>query len=79
MQAPLLRQLAVANQSLGGGWIGVVAEREVDQMELDMKTQNIDMYGTTVDYYSGSRLDSEVLRKVHLLEPPKCTCLYTCI
>lgn len=56
----------MANQSLGGGWIGVVAEREVDQMELDMKTQNIDMFGTTVDYYSGSRLDSEVLRKVHL-------------
>lgn len=65
MQAPLLRQLAVANQSLGGGRIGVVAEREVDQMELDIKSQNIDMLGTTVDYYSGSRLDSEVLHKVN--------------
>lgn len=64
MQAPLLRQLAVANQSLGGGVIGVLANRDVQQMEQDIKSHDIDFLGTTVNFYPGSRLNSEALQKV---------------
>ncbi|KAG0585160.1 hypothetical protein M758_3G263300 [Ceratodon purpureus] len=64
--ASLLRQLAVANQSLGGGEITVVAAVDVERMEQEHKRENIDMLGTSVRFICGSRHDTEILRKASI-------------
>lgn len=62
----LLRQLAVANESLGGGEITVVAAVELEQMEQEFKQRNIDMLGTSVRFVCGSRHDTKMLRKASI-------------
>jgi len=62
----LLRQLAVANQSLGGGEITVVAALELKPMEQEFTRHNIDMLGTTVKFLCGSRHDTKTLRKASI-------------
>ncbi|XP_024364493.1 probable ion channel CASTOR [Physcomitrium patens] len=64
--ASLLRQLAVANESLGGGKITVVAARELEQMQLAHKLHNTDMLGTTVTYICGSCLNTQILREASI-------------
>lgn len=62
----LLRQLAVANQSLNGGEITIVAAVELSLMEQEFKKQNIDMLGTTVQFLCGSRHDTQTLRSASI-------------
>ena len=64
--ASLLRQLAVANQSLGGGEITVVAAVELERMEQEYKLENIDMLGTSVRFLCGNRHDVEILHKASI-------------
>lgn len=58
----LLRQLAVANQSLGGGEITVLAALELALMQQEFALHNVDMLGTTVKFLCGSRHDKKTLR-----------------
>jgi len=59
----LLRQLAIANQSLGGGEITVLAALELAPMQQEFALHNIDMLGTTVKFLCGSRHDKKTLRQ----------------
>lgn len=64
--ASLMRQLAVANQSLGGGEITVVAAVELERMEQDYKRENIDMVDTSVRFICGSPYSTEILLKASI-------------
>jgi Trk K+ transport system NAD-binding subunit len=64
--ASLLRQLAVANQSLGGGEITVLAAVELERMEQEYKQESIDMLGTSVRFLCGNRHETEILRKASI-------------
>lgn len=64
MQGSLLNQLALANESLGGGTIVVMAERDKEEMELDIAKMEFDFRGTSVLCRSGSPLILADLKKV---------------
>ncbi|KAK9167697.1 hypothetical protein Scep_002888 [Stephania cephalantha] len=60
----LLKQLAIANKSLGGGVVVVLAERDKEEMELDIAKLEFDFMGTSVICRSGSPLILADLKKV---------------
>ncbi|CAL1374939.1 unnamed protein product [Linum trigynum] len=60
----LLNQLAIANESLGGGTVVVMAERDKEEMELDIGKMEFDFKGTSVICRSGSPLILADLKKV---------------
>ncbi|XP_062090122.1 ion channel CASTOR-like isoform X1 [Humulus lupulus] len=60
----LLNQLAIANESLGGGVVVVMAERDKEEMELDIAKMEFDFKGTSVICRSGSPLILVDLKKV---------------
>ncbi|XP_007033716.2 PREDICTED: ion channel CASTOR isoform X1 [Theobroma cacao] len=60
----LLNQLAIANESLGGGIVVVMAERDKEEMELDIAKMEFDFRGTSVICRSGSPLILADLKKV---------------
>ncbi|PIA45159.1 hypothetical protein AQUCO_01700594v1 [Aquilegia coerulea] len=60
----LLNQLAIANHSLGGGTVVVMAERDKEEMELDIAKMEFDFKGTSVICRSGSPLILADLKKV---------------
>lgn len=66
MQGSLLNQLAIANESLGGGTVVVMAERDKEEMELDIAKMEFDFKGTSVICRSGSPLILADLKKVNL-------------
>ncbi|KDP45764.1 hypothetical protein JCGZ_17371 [Jatropha curcas] len=60
----LLNQLAIANESLGGGIVVVMAERDKEEMEMDIAKMEFDFKGTKVICRSGSPLILADLKKV---------------
>ncbi|KAI3439337.1 uncharacterized protein J3R85_005093 [Psidium guajava] len=60
----LLKQLAIANKSIGGGVVVVLAEREKEEMELDIAKLEFDLMGTSIICRSGSPLILADLKKV---------------
>ncbi|KAJ6763895.1 ION CHANNEL POLLUX-RELATED [Salix purpurea] len=60
----LLNQLAIANESLGGGIVVVMAERDKEEMEMDIAKMEFDFKGTFVICRSGSSLILADLKKV---------------
>lgn len=60
----LLKQLSIANKSLGGGVIVVLAERDKEEMEMDIAKLEFDFMGTSVICRSGSPLILADLKKV---------------
>lgn len=63
-QGSLLKQLAIANKSVGGGVIVVLAERDKEEMEMDIAKLEFDFMGTSVICRSGSPLIIADLKKV---------------
>ncbi|XXG74082.1 hypothetical protein AAC387_Pa07g2892 [Persea americana] len=60
----LLKQLAIANKSVGGGIVVVLAERDKEEMEMDIAKLEFDFMGTSVICRSGSPLILADLKKV---------------
>ncbi|KAF8404200.1 hypothetical protein HHK36_009083 [Tetracentron sinense] len=60
----LLKQLAIANKSLGGGVIVVLAERDKEEMEMEIAKLEFKFMGTSVICRSGSPLILADLKKV---------------
>ncbi|GLT97042.1 hypothetical protein SLE2022_146280 [Rubroshorea leprosula] len=60
----LLKQLAIANQSEGGGVVVVLAERDKQEMEMKIGKLEFDFMGTSVICRSGSPLILADLKKV---------------
>ncbi|XP_004305413.1 PREDICTED: ion channel DMI1-like [Fragaria vesca subsp. vesca] len=60
----LLKQLAIANKSVGGGVVVVLAERDKEEMEIDIAKLEFDFMGTSVICRSGSPLIFADLKKV---------------
>ncbi|GLT85781.1 hypothetical protein SLE2022_039580 [Rubroshorea leprosula] len=60
----LLKQLAIANKSIGGGVVVVLAERDKEEMEMEIATLEFDFMGTSVICRSGSPLILADLKKV---------------
>ncbi|XP_030955310.1 ion channel DMI1-like isoform X2 [Quercus lobata] len=60
----LLKQLAIANKSIGGGVVVVLAERDKEEMEIDIGKLEFDFMGTSVICRSGSPLILADLKKV---------------
>lgn len=61
----MLNQIAIANESLGGGTIVVMAERDKEEMEADIAKMEFDLKGTAVICRSGSPLILADLKKVN--------------
>lgn len=66
-QGSLLNQLAIANENLGGGIVVVMAERDKEEMELDIAKMEFNFKGTSVICRSASPLILADLKKVYLL------------
>lgn len=62
-----MNQLAIANESLGGGTVVVMAERDKEEMELDIAKMEFDFRGTSVIGRSGSPLILADLKKVCII------------
>ncbi|KAL1801823.1 hypothetical protein ACET3Z_030470 [Daucus carota] len=60
----LLNQLAIANENLGGGIVVVMAEKDKEEMEVDIAKMEFDFRGTSVICRSGSPLILADLKKV---------------
>lgn len=60
----LLKQLAIANKSIGGGVVVVLAERDKEEMEMDIAKLEFGLMGTSVICRSGSPLILADLKKV---------------
>lgn len=60
----LLKQLAIANKSVGGGVVVVLAERDKEEMEMDIAKLEFNFMGTSVICRSGSPLILADLKKV---------------
>ncbi|KAM3280134.1 hypothetical protein ACQJBY_047117 [Aegilops geniculata] len=60
----LLKQLAIANKSIGGGVVVVLAERDKEEMEMDIGKIGFDFMGTSVICTSGSPLILADVKKV---------------
>lgn len=67
IQGSLLNQLAIANESLGGGIVVVMAERDKEEMESDIAKMEFDFRETSVICRSGSPLILADLKKVQKL------------
>lgn len=63
----MLNQLSIANESLDGGIVVVLAERDKEEMELDIAKMEFDFRGTSVICRSGSPLILADLKKVGIL------------
>lgn len=61
-----MKQLFLANESAGGGVVVVMAEREKEDMEIDIQKMELDMRGTAVICRSGSALVPADLKKVNV-------------
>lgn len=61
-----MNQIAIANESLGGGIVVVMAERDKEDMELDIGKMEFDFKGTSVICRGGSPLILADLKKVSL-------------
>lgn len=59
-----MKQLAIANKSVGGGVVVVLAERDKEEMEMDIAKLEFDFMGTSVICRSGSPLILADLKKV---------------
>ncbi|XP_058202385.1 ion channel CASTOR-like isoform X3 [Rhododendron vialii] len=59
----LLNQLSIANENWGGGIVVVMAERDKEEMELDIAKMEFDFRGTSVICRSGSPLILADLKK----------------
>ncbi len=59
-----MKQLAIANKSIGGGVVVVLAERDKEEMEMDIAKLEFDFMGTSVICRSGSPLILADLKKV---------------
>ncbi len=70
-----MKQLAIANKSIGGGVIVVLAERDKEEMEMDIAKLEFDFMGTSVICRSGSPLILADLKKVFGYS---CCGLYSC-
>ena len=70
MQGSLLKQLAIANKSIGGGVVVVLAERDKEEMEMDIAKLEFDFMGTSVICRSGSPLILADLKKVEYVGCP---------
>lgn len=57
--------MAIANKSLGGGVVVVLAERDKEEMEMDISKLEFDFMGTSVICRSGSPLILADLKKVN--------------
>ncbi|XP_038683744.1 ion channel POLLUX-like isoform X3 [Tripterygium wilfordii] len=64
----VLKQLAIANKSVGGGVVVVLAERDKEEMEMDIAKLEFDFMGTSVICRSGSPLILADLKKVSVLK-----------
>lgn len=64
LQGSLVKQLAIANKSVGGGVVVVLAERDKEEMEMDIAKLEFDFMGTSVICRSGSPLILADLKKV---------------
>lgn len=60
-----MKQLAIANKSIGGGVVVVLAERDKEEMEMDIAKLEFDFMGTSVICRSGSPLILADLKKVN--------------
>ncbi|KAE8670185.1 putative ion channel POLLUX [Hibiscus syriacus] len=60
----LLKQLAIANKSVGGGVVVVLEERDKEEMEMDIAKLEFDFMGTSVICRCGSPLILADLKKV---------------
>lgn len=56
--------MAIANKSIGGGVIVVLAERDKEEMEMDIAKLEFDLMGTSIICRSGSPLILADLKKV---------------
>ena len=63
-----MKQLAIANKSVGGGVVVVLAERDKEEMEMDIAKLEFDLMGTSVICRSGSPLILADLKKVCLID-----------
>ena len=61
-----MKQLAIANKSVGGGVVVVLAERDKEEMEMEIANLEFDFMGTSVICRSGSPLILADLKKVIL-------------
>ncbi len=68
MQGSLLNQLSIANQSIGGGVVVVLSERDKEEMEMDIAKLEFDFKGTSVICRSGSPLILADLKKVPIMD-----------
>lgn len=75
-----MKQLAIANKSIGGGVVVVLAERDKEEMEMDIAKLEFDFMGTSVICRSGSPLILADLKKVLVLSLSlslgMCVCLH---
>ncbi|CAI5968177.1 unnamed protein product, partial [Closterium sp. NIES-65] len=60
--ASLLKQLAVANESMGGGVVVVMSEREKEEMESEIQKMEFNFRGTTAE--NADAADARALRVV---------------
>lgn len=60
-----MKQLTIANKSIGGGVIVVLSERDKEDMEMDIAKLEFDFMGTSVICRSGSPLILADLKKVN--------------
>lgn len=61
-----MKQLAIANKSISGGVVVVLAERDKEEMEMDIAKLKFSFMGTLVICRSGSPLILADLKKVKL-------------
>lgn len=61
-----MKQLAIANKSIGGGVVVVLAERDKEEMEMDITKLEFNFMGTSVICRSGSPLILADLKKVNI-------------
>eukprot|EP00164_Ancoracysta_twista_P001485 GFYU01001945.1.p1 GENE.GFYU01001945.1~~GFYU01001945.1.p1 ORF type:complete len:869 (-),score=243.47 GFYU01001945.1:183-2789(-) len=62
---PIIHQLAIANESEGGGCVVVMAERDKEEMEIEiMDAEGVNPLGTRIVCRSGSPLMMSDLKKV---------------
>ncbi|KAL8498864.1 hypothetical protein ACS0TY_021993 [Phlomoides rotata] len=64
LKGSFLKQLAIANESIGGGVIVVLAERDKEEMEMDIAKLEFDLMGSWVICRSGSPLILADLKKL---------------
>ena len=61
---PIIRQICLANESIGGSSIVILSEREKEEMEADIMRNDIDFKGSKIICRSGNPLLKHDLDKV---------------